>query len=373
VNRFKTTLSAAALATAAITPLHAQTAPVSVDPSGTVTVKDLAVPLSPYMSEEARKAFLATVNKTPQPEWMDLDAPIEKLRALDEADLKPVVAKARARYAVKIVDRKIGTVSTREITPAAGVASSKRKRVLIELHGGGLFTGAGGQALLESVPLAALGGYKVIAVDYRQGPEYRHPAATEDVVTVYRALLRDYAPRDIGIYGCSAGGSLTAMAVATLMQQGLPRPGAIGLLGSSAFAGFFDPPAVPGAWGGDSRFIAPVLSGEPPQSLGNDLPPFPKVAMRYLEGVNLSDPLVSPGNHPDVLAKFPPTLVLTGTRSFDMSAAVQTHRNLLKAGATAQLNLWDGMGHCFFVDPDLPESKEAFTVMAKFFDHWLGQ
>ncbi|MEO8721932.1 MAG: alpha/beta hydrolase fold domain-containing protein [Sphingobium sp.] len=368
---FKCTLSTLALVAAMTMPLRAQTAPVTVDSSGTVTVKELAVPLSSNMSEEARKAFLDMAQKPFQPEWMNPDSQIDILRALDEADLKPVVAKARARYDVKIVDRQIGNVSTREVTPAAGVTGSKRKRVLIELHGGGFFTGAGGQALLESVPLAALGGYKIIAVDYRQGPEHRYPAATDDVLTVYRALLREYAPRDIGIYGCSAGGSLTAMAIATIAQQGLPRPGAIGILSASAFAGFLEPPAAVGAWGGDSRFTAPVLGGEPPQSLGNEPPPFPKVALRYLEGVDLSGPLVSPGNHPDVLAKFPPTLVLTGTRGFDMSAAIQTHRNLLKAGATAQLNIWDGMGHCFFSDPDLPESKEAFTVMAKFFDRWL--
>lgn len=370
---FRSTLSALALAAAMTTPALAQTAPVTVDSTGTVTVRDLAVPLSSFMSAEARKAFLDMAQKPLQPEWMNPDASIATLRALDEADLKPVVARARARYDVKIVDRQIGNVPTREISPAAGVAGPKRKRVLIELHGGGFFTGAGGQALLETIPLAALGGYKVIAVDYRQGPEHRYPAATDDVLSVYRALLRDYAPRDIGIYGCSAGGSLATMAVATMAQQGLPRPGAIGILGSSAFAGFLEPPAAAGAWGGDSRFTAPVLGGEPPQSLGNEPPPFPKTALRYLEGVDLSGPLVSPGNHPDVLAKFPPALVLSGTRSFDMSAAIQTHRNLLQAGATAQLNMWDGMGHCFFSDPDLPESREAFAVIATFFDRWLGR
>lgn len=368
----KTTFAFAAAAVCATT-LHAEPQQVAIDSEGTVTLRDVSVPLSSYMSEEAREAFLAAVNRTFQPEWADPDAPIEKLRALDEADIAPVVAKVRSKYAVTIVDQEIGGVSVREISPKTGVLSNKRDQVLIALHGGGFFTGAGGQALLESIPLAALGGYKVIAVDYRQGPEDRYPAATEDVVSVYRALLQQYAAHDIGIYGCSAGGSLSAMAVATFQQQGLPRPGAIALLGAPAFAGFIAPPAAPGAWGGDSRFTAPVLGGEPPQSLGDDIAPFPKAALRYLDGVDLAAPLASPGAHPDVLARFPPTLVLTGTRAFDMSSAIETHRRLLRAGATAQLNVWDGMGHCFFTDPDLPESREAFLVMSKFFDQRLGK
>lgn len=56
-----------------------------------------------------------------------------------------------------------------------------------------------------------------------------------------------------------------------------------------------------------------------------------------------------------------------------MSAAVQTQRDLTKAGVEADLHLWDGLGHCFFNDADLPESKEAYVVISKFFDKHLGK
>lgn len=56
-----------------------------------------------------------------------------------------------------------------------------------------------------------------------------------------------------------------------------------------------------------------------------------------------------------------------------MSAAVQTHRALTNAGVDADLHLWDGMGHCFFWDVDLPESREAFAVMTKFFNTRLSR
>ena len=50
-------------------------------------------------------------------------------------------------------------------------------------------------ALLESVPIASLGGYKVITVNYRMAPEATHPAAVEDVATVYRELLKSTSRR----------------------------------------------------------------------------------------------------------------------------------------------------------------------------------
>jgi acetyl esterase/lipase len=74
-----------------------------------------------------------------------------------------------------------------------------------------------------------------------------------------------------------------------------------------------------------------------------------------------------------MMSKFPPTLLITGTRAYDMSAAVQTQRALTKAGVKADLHVWDGMGHCFFFDVDLPESQEAFAVMTKFFSTRLGR
>jgi len=65
--------------------------------------------------------------------------------------------------------------------------------------------------------------------------------------------------------------------------------------------------------------------------------------------------------------------MMTGTRDVAMSDAVHTHVELVKAGVDADLHVWDGMGHAFFYDPTLPESKEAFAVVVKFFDRHLGR
>src|SRR5439155_14377819 len=93
----------------------------------------------------------------------------------------------------------------------------------------------------------------------------------------------------------------------------------------------------------------------------------------YLEGTNPKDPLVAPINSPETLARFPPTLIITGTRGFELSAALYTHTQLVKRGVEAELHVWEGLFHGFFYNPDVPESKDAYDVMVKFFDRHLGK
>ena len=92
----------------------------------------------------------------------------------------------------------------------------------------------------------------------------------------------------------------------------------------------------------------------------------------YFAGVALNDPLVTPGLFPDVLAAFPPTLVLTGTRDISMSNALMTHTKLLQAGVRAELFVQEGLGHGhFFSFPGTPESAAAYDVIWSFFDRHL--
>jgi acetyl esterase/lipase len=83
--------------------------------------------------------------------------------------------------------------------------------------------------------------------------------------------------------------------------------------------------------------------------------------------------LAVPAASPALLAKFPPTLFITATRAMEMSSAVHSHTQLLKAGVDAEIVIWDGLDHGFFGNPDLPESREAYDVIVKFFDKRLGK
>jgi monoterpene epsilon-lactone hydrolase len=141
-----------------------------------------------------------------------------------------------------------------------------------------------------------------------------------------------------------------------MLSDKLPVPGAIG-----TFCGSLTD------LGGDSSYVAPLLNGQgvPAQRLGlTDLP--------YFRGANPRDPLVQPGLSPTLLAKFPPTLLITGTRDMAMSSVVHSQQLLDRAGVQTELHVWEGMWHSFFSDPELPESREAYAVTARFFERTLG-
>ena len=57
----------------------------------------------------------------------------------------------------------------------------------------------------------------------------------------------------------------------------------------------------------------------------------------YLKKIELSNPLAFPGCSEEMLAKFPPTLLITGTRDFGLSDVVYTHSQLTRLGIKAEL------------------------------------
>ena len=338
---------------------------------GVMQIPGFEIPPSRYLSKQGEAMNIAMQHVLAQPKSATQTA--DELRAAHDAALTPVLNRMRQLYNVQIADDQIAGVPVRVITPGAGGDQKNKDRVLINLHGGAFFQGEKIEALVESVPVAAVAGMKVITVSYRQGPEYKFPAATEDAEAVYREVLKTTKPQNVGIYGCSAEGALTAMVAAALIRDKVPLPGGIGIFSSGAYADFSGDPREKGTWGGDSRYWAPPLYGQPKLPLTWSEQPIIPAAKAYLAGVDLSDPLASPAESSELLARFPPTLILTGTRSYDMSAAVETHRQLVKNGVDADLHVWDGVGHCFIFVPDIPESREAYDVIGKFFNSRLGR
>jgi epsilon-lactone hydrolase len=327
----------------------------TVDSDAIVHLPGFSIPFSSLLSAQAKESFVDRASH-PLP-WHEDDIPRTR-REIYEQFHKPLLDRLNRLFAVTITPAIIGGVQTDVVRPKEGVAYQNRSRVLINLHGGGFEVGAhyGGQ--IESIPIAALGRIEVVTVDYREGPENRFPAASEDVAAVYGALLKNHNAHDIGIYGCSAGGILTAEALAWFQQHHLPRPGAAGIFGAGASAESL----------GDSIYIGTLLSGA---VLDADAASRPPVA--YFGSADTRDPLVSPLRSPSILAKFPPVMIITSTRDPELSSAVYTHTQLVKAGVDADLHVWEGAAHCFFYWPDPPESNEAWRVIVDFFSRHLGE
>lgn len=319
-----------------------------------IAIPAFTLPASNQLSPEALQV-LARMRAAAAP---DLGGDLARQRAFYQRYNDDRLAEMRRHFHTREEQRKIGGVSVFVVEPAGGVAAAKRDRVLINIHGGAFLWGSGSGALVEAIPIAAVGGYRVVTVDYRLAPENHYPAASEDVAAVYRALLKDHRPENIGIYGCSAGGIITAQATAYIRAEKLPAPGAIGTLcGTGA------------PYDGDSPYLSAATTGGavPPGPLPDTLP------TPYLSGVPATDPVAYPLRSESEIRAMPPTLLLAGGRDFAVSTLTLAARRLRAAGVDQELYLFDGLPHAFFVWPDMPESQEAYRIISGFFDRRLGK
>lgn len=308
----------------------------TIDPDGTAHITRV-LPLPKTISPEAQAIVATGETWAPGP---------------NSPETPKLIAKARTLYPVTDKPDSIAGVPVRIFMPP-NVPRDKQDRVLINLHGGGFMTDA--SSYLESIPIANLTQTKVVSVYYRLASKAPFPAAVDDVVAVYKALLKTYKPSKIAIYGTSAGAILTGQVAVRLKHDGLPEPGALGFF--TGHADFGRP--------GDSQsfYAVPGLVGaRPPES---------EAERPYMKGVDdVKDPLVSP-IYAD-LSGLPPTLCITGTRDLFLSATSTFHRALLRAGVDADLVVFDSMPHAFWFMIGTPESQQALHTMADFFNRHLG-
>lgn len=328
----------------------------TVDSQGTVSIPAFKMPHSSHASQASTEHLYKMLTAPAGP---SLDEPIEVLRANNDKENTARYQMMLKIYPVDIKDSKISGVPVQWVTSKGLTEAGDSKQVLINLHGGAFLWGAGSGGLVESIPIAALSGIPVVSVDYRQGPEHKFPAASEDVFAVYQSLLKNYQAQHIGIYGCSAGGMLTAQATAYIISKNLPTPGAIGTFCGTGLE-----------FGGDSSLLDPPFHGGTPVSNGGGT--FKMLSLPYLDQITQPNPLVLPGQFPDMLSRFPPTLLLAGSRDFAASSLTLMHRKMAAAGVKSQLYLFDGLWHSFFSDAQLPESEEAYRIIASFFKQELG-
>ena len=313
------------------------------DPDGTAHITRV-VPMPSTVSPEAQTWLGSLPSTTSGPESLaERRVHTDAWRARDSAE-------ARKLYPVNIEATTTAGVRTDIITPLS-MPAENRSRVLINLHGGGFNSDSG--SLIEGVPISNLTKMKVVSVYYRLAPENPFPAAVDDVVAVYKDLLKTYKPKSIGIFGTSAGAILTCEVTARLKQLGLPLPGALGIF--SSLADFSRP--------GDSWQLF-TLNGFP----GALQPTDPKQPhnSEYSANTDQKDPVLSPLFSD--LHGWPPSLSVTSTRDILLSGTTIFQRALLNAGNDAQLVVFEALPHAFWYHFQLPETKEALQLMAKFLD-----
>jgi epsilon-lactone hydrolase len=261
------------------------------------------------------------------------------------------------RLKVKVEKTTIDGVRAYIVTPET-IAPENRNRQLIHMHGGCYVLNPGEAGLPEAIFMAGFGHIKVISVDYRMPPEASFPAALDDGITVWKAALKTTNPKNMAIFGTSAGGALTLEMVLKAKELGLPLPGAI-----APGTPMSDVTKV-----GDTFYTNAMLDNVLVSPDG-----FCDAGAKvYANGRDLKDPMLSPvyGD----MTGFPPTILTSGTRDLLLSNTVRVHRKLRQAGVEAQLQIFEGMSHAHYIrDDTAPESKEAFEEIAGFFDKHLGK
>ena len=279
-------------------------------------------------------------------------ASLAEQRARMDARQEKDAAACLQLFPANVLTTTMAGVPVRIVTPLPD-AALKADRVLLNIHGGGFRVDSG--SLLESIPIAHLAKIKVVSVLYRMAPENPFPASVDDVVVVYRELLKSYPAARIGIYGTSAGAVITAETAARLKQMGLPMPAALGM-----FSGFGD-----FSQAGDtmSLFGLSGLSGNLMPRTSGPLSP------DYVGKANPKDPILSPTY--SNLSGLPPTLFVSSTRDMLLSGTVLLHQAFLRAGVDARLLVYEALPHAFWLDASLPESRTADEAMARFLDERL--
>jgi acetyl esterase/lipase len=310
-----------------------------LDPDGTAHISRI-VPVPKTLSPEAQTMLATGKSWCPGPR---------------SPEAKELIERAKKLYPVNIEEDKIvGGVKTKFVTPASGIPADKKNRVLINLHGGGFTVDSG--SYVESIPIANLTQTLVVSVDYRMAPQNKFPAPVDDVIAVYKELLKTYKPRNIGIYGTSAGAALTLMAAVRIRHDGLPQPGALGVFSGSADS--------TNPTDSNAMFATAGLVGAKIPEPGN-------TRSSFLGDHDPKDPLASP-IFAD-LKGFPPTLCMTGTRDIALVGTSNFNRALRRAGVETELVVFDAMPHAFWYTTGIPESTEALEIQAKFFDRKLGK
>jgi epsilon-lactone hydrolase len=227
---------------------------------------------------------------------------------------------------VTVTAAALGGVPTAEIT----VDGIEPRHVVLYFHGGVYVMSDAFLAAGLASQVGRRTDARVISVDYRLAPEYPYPAAVDDALAAYKALLQTgTAPSDIVIAGESAGGGLVLATLVNARDQGLPLPA----------AAFVMSPYVDLTLAGTSmktrREVDPLLSQELLQARVSD----------YTAGQDAALPLISP-IFAD-LSGLPPLIIQAGSHEVLLDDAVRLAGQAATADVEVTLEITPKVPHVF--------------------------
>lgn len=232
--------------------------------------------------------------------------------------------------------------------PALRVAGPADGPLLLWLHGGAYCIGSPESHARLVAELAGRIGGAAVLPGYRLAPEHRFPAAPEDALAAYRALLAEHdGPLVLG--GDSAGGGLAFALLHLILAAGLPAPACL-----VAFSPWTDL-----TLGGASLV---TLQAEDPLLPARRLA---EVRDLYLAGGDARDPRASPVH--GRFAGAAPVLIQASAGEILRDDAVAMAARLRADGVAVSLELWPEVPHVWqFYAGLLPEADAALDQAAAF-------
>jgi monoterpene epsilon-lactone hydrolase len=249
-------------------------------------------------------------------------------------------------------EAQIAGLTAEWLTPRRAV----ERKVMLYLHGGAYVMGSCGTHRQLTSYIARAAGVPAVLPEYRLAPEQPFPAAVNDAVAAYKALLAmHYAPADIVVAGDSAGGGLAMAMLLSLRDAGVPLPAAACLL---------------------SPWLDLTGSGESMQTRAASDPWFrpeflPLITRHYCAAAQLRNPLVSPvyAN----LANLPPLYIQVGEDEILLSDSTRLAEAARSLGGAVEIEIWPGMWHVFQAFAgQVPESRKAVENIGAFLRRALG-
>ena len=270
------------------------------------------------MSTEQRESLDAILRQSAFPAGSDVDEQRQFLRELLSAQPLPPD--------VTVTAATLGGVPTAEVT----VDGVEPRNVVLYFHGGVYVMGDAFLAADLASQVGRRTDAKVISVDYRLAPEHPYPAAVDDALAAYEALLHDgVAPSDIAFAGESAGGGLAMATLVNARNHGLPLPAAA--LVMSPYTDL----TLAGATMETRREVDPLLSREALEARIPD----------YTAGQDAALGLISP-LFAD-LSGLPPLIIQAGTHEVLLDDALRLAQQAARADVEVTLDVTPGVPHVF--------------------------
>jgi epsilon-lactone hydrolase len=253
---------------------------------------------------------------------------------------------------VSVTAASLGGVPTAEIT----IAGSEPRHIVLYFHGGVYVISDAFLAAGLASQIGRRTRAKVISVDYQLAPEHPYPAAVDDALAAYQALLDDgTSPSDIAFAGDSAGGGLAVATLLNARDHGLPLPAAAFVM--SPYVDL----TLAGATMETKRDVDPLLSRELLQ---------PRVA-DYTQGRDAALGLISPVFAD--LTGLPPLIIQAGSHEVLLDDAVRLARQAAIADVEVTLEVTPKVPHVFQAySPMLDEAAVALDKAGQLLSAHLG-